>query len=314
MQRAPQTWHHGLIARWWAEFNDDFRPHEVPYFQQYIECDGEPALDVACGTGRLLLPYMRAGLDVDGCDVSADMIELCREKAAREGLSPTLWVQSMHALEPPRRYQTILVCGAFGLGSTREGDLETLRRFHECLQPGGTLLLDIEVPYADTRQWRYWLREERAALPEVSKPPRERRRASDGAEYALHSRIVELDPLDQRLTLAMHAELWRNGTLEAAEDHALNINLYFRNELLLLLGQAGFADVVVQGDHNAEAATSNDDFLVFVAKPGLSISSALTTLRGPLVAQTSIGCSAYPTSGRSAASSRTAPNTATETV
>jgi hypothetical protein len=30
----------------------------------------------------------------------------------------------MHALEPPRRYRTIVVCGAFGLGSTREQDLE----------------------------------------------------------------------------------------------------------------------------------------------------------------------------------------------
>jgi len=76
-----------LVARWWAEFNDGFRPHEVPYFQRYIERGGGPALDVACGTGRLLLPYLRAGLDVDGCDVSPDMIELCRAKAAREGLS-----------------------------------------------------------------------------------------------------------------------------------------------------------------------------------------------------------------------------------
>ena len=87
MPDAPRTWHYGLVARWWAEFNDGFRPHEVPYFQRYIERGGGPALDVACGTGRLLLPYLRAGLDVDGCDVSPDMIELCRAKAAREGLS-----------------------------------------------------------------------------------------------------------------------------------------------------------------------------------------------------------------------------------
>ena len=71
---GSQTWHDGLVARWWAEFNDDFRPHEIPYFQGRIERGGEPALDVACGTGRLLLPYHRAGLGVDGCDVSADMI------------------------------------------------------------------------------------------------------------------------------------------------------------------------------------------------------------------------------------------------
>jgi SAM-dependent methyltransferase len=264
MGNGAQTWHYGLIARWWAEFNDDFRPHEIPYFQRFIERDGQPALDVACGTGRLLVPYLLSGLDVDGCDVSADMVELCREKAAREGLSPTLFVQPMHELDPPRRYKTIFVCGAFGLGSTREQDFEALRRFHEYLEPGGTLLLDIEVPYADTRQWRYWLREQRETLPELRKPARERRLASGGAEYGLRSRVVELDPLAQRVTLEMHAEMWRNGTLQSEENRVLNIGLYFRNELLLMLDRAGFADIVVQGDHNDEEATSDDDFLVFV--------------------------------------------------
>jgi hypothetical protein len=42
------------------------------------------------------------GLDVDGCDVSADMTAICREKSEREGLSPTLFVQPMHELDPPR--------------------------------------------------------------------------------------------------------------------------------------------------------------------------------------------------------------------
>jgi SAM-dependent methyltransferase len=266
MDDAAQTWHYGLIARWWAEFNDDFRPHEIPYFHRYIERDGQPALDVACGTGRLLLPYLRAGLDVDGCDVSADMIELCREKAAREGLSPTLFVQPMHELHPPRRYRTIFVCGAFGLGSTREQDFEALRLFYEYLEPDGTLLLDIEVPYADSKQWRYWLREKRGALPEAPRPTRERRRASDGAEYALGSRIVELEPLSQRVTLAMHAEKWRDGLLHAEEDHLLTIGLYFPNELLLMLERAKFTNVIVEGDHNDREATSDDDFLVFVAR------------------------------------------------
>ena len=63
-----------------------------------------------------------------------------------------------------------------------------------------------------------------------------------------------------------HAERWRDGKREAEEKHVLNIGLYFRNELLLMLERAGFRDVVVEGDHNDAEATSDDDFLVFVAR------------------------------------------------
>src|SRR3954471_4387091 len=121
VQGEPQTWHYGLVAKWWSEFNVD--GPEVPYFQAIIERFGQPALDVACGTGRLLLPYLRAGLDVDGCDISEDMLALCREAAAREGLSPTLYAQAMYELDLPRRYRTIVVCGGLGLGSSRAQDL-----------------------------------------------------------------------------------------------------------------------------------------------------------------------------------------------
>lgn len=261
----PQTWHYGIVAKWWSEFNDDVRSHELAYFQRFIERDGQPALDVACGTGRLLRPYLRAGLDVDGCDVSADMIAACRERAEREGLSPTLYVQPMHELDLPRTYRTIFVCGAFGLGSTREQDRQALERMYEHLEPGGTLLLDTELPYADPHQWKYWLKEERANLPEAAQPPGERRLASDGAEYTLRSRIVELDPLEQHVTLEMRAEMWRDGELEAEELHRLDIGLYFKNELLLMLERSGFGQVIVHGEHTEAKPTSDDDFVVFVA-------------------------------------------------
>jgi SAM-dependent methyltransferase len=262
----PQTWHHGLVATWWAEFNDDFRPHEIPYFEKYIEDGGEPALDVGCGTGRLLLPYLRAGFDVDGCDVSADMVALCREKADREGFTPGLWAQPMHELDAPRKYKTIYCCGAFGLGSTREQDEEALRRFRAALEPGGTLLVDIEVPYADKRTWAYWLPQDRAALPEEPREPRERRRAGDGDEYALVSRIVDVDPLGQRLVYEMRAQQWRGDDVIADETRSVTINLYFAHELAAMIERAGFADVEVQGDHNDAPATADDDFIVFVAR------------------------------------------------
>lgn len=258
-----QTWHHGLVARWWAEFNRD--GPEIEYFRPFVE-RGQPALDVGCGTGRLLLPYAAGGLDVDGCDVSADMIELCRERAEQEGLAPTLFVQPMHELDPPRRYRTIFVCGAFGLGSSRDEDARALAKFHEHLEPGGTLVLDNEVPYANERLWSRWTARGRGELPAAWGPRPEPRRASDGADYALQSRHVALDSLAQRATLEIRAFRWREGVLEAEEGHTLTMNLYFTNELRSMLERAGFVVDAIHGDHRPEPPTSESDFVVFVAR------------------------------------------------
>jgi SAM-dependent methyltransferase len=260
----PQTWHYGVVARWWAEFNAS--GPEIAYFQTFIEQDGEPALDVACGTGRLLVPYLQAGLDVDGCDISPDMLALCRERAEREGLSPTLYAQPMHQLDLPRRYRTIIVCGGFGLGGNRDHDMEALRRLREHLEPGGVLLLDNEVPYADTKSWSRWLKDERAALPESWRPPGERRRASDGTEYELRSRIVQFDPLSQRVTMEMRGSMWRDGQLVAEDEHTLKMTLYFTNEVRLMLESAGFSNVVIRGDYTDAEPTGDTEFVVFVAR------------------------------------------------
>jgi ubiquinone/menaquinone biosynthesis C-methylase UbiE len=261
---GPQTWHYGVVARWWALFNTN--GPEIAYFQRFIEDGGEPALDVACGTGRLLVPWLRAGLDVDGCDISADMLALCRERAEREGLSPQLYAQPMHALQLPRRYRTIVVCGGFGLGSTREQDFAALRRFHDLLEPGGLLLLDNETPYNQKWMWKYWLADERASLPEAWPEPGERRTGPDGAQYALRARMVDADPLAQSATMEMRGWMWRDGELVAEDEHRLTLNLYFRNELELMLEKAGFADIAVRGDYTDEEPTADSGFLVFVAR------------------------------------------------
>ena len=150
MTAQPQTWHHGLVADWWAEFNLD--GPEIDYFGRFVAA-GQPALDAGCGAGRLLVPWLQAGYDVDGCDVSADMVARCRARAEREGLNPTLLFQPLHELDPPRSYRTVVVCGVFGIGSTRAQDEEALRRLYSALEPDGTLLLDNEVPWANARRW-----------------------------------------------------------------------------------------------------------------------------------------------------------------
>jgi SAM-dependent methyltransferase len=272
MSTEPQTWHYGVVARWWAEFNRT--GPEIDYFRRFVE-EGEPALDVACGTGRLLLPYLRARLDVDGCDISADMLAQCRALAEREALSPNLYAQAMHELDLPRRYRTVFVCGGFGLGSDRDQDAEALRRFYGHLEPGGLLVFDVEVPYADAALWQYWLKERRADLPHPWREPRERRRGSDGAEYALQARIVDLDPLAQRVTREIRAFMWRDGELVAEEEHRLTETFSFKNELVLMLERAGFVDVEVRGQHNDRPPTPEDDFLVYLARRPQAQSAAV---------------------------------------
>jgi SAM-dependent methyltransferase len=260
----PQTWHYGVVARWWAEFNTD--GPEVPYFQSVIERYGQPALDVACGTGRLLVPYLRAGLDVDGCDISPDMLAVCQEAASSAGLAPRLYQQAMHELDLPRLYKTIFLCGAFGLGGDRSLAQKALQRLYDYLEPGGVLALDHYLPYGDAKQWQYWLPENRSQLPEDWRPPGERKRAADGTEYELRSRLVDLDPLEQLITMQMRAEQWRDGVLVAQEEYTLKESLYFKHEILLMLERAGFSDVSVYGGYSGLEATSEHTVLVFIAK------------------------------------------------
>jgi SAM-dependent methyltransferase len=260
---SARTWHHGLVAEWWAEFGVD--GPEIEYFRRFV-ADGQPALDAGCGSGRLLIPWIRSGLDVDGCDASTDMVARCRERARREGLEPTLFVQSLHELDPPRRYRTIVVCGVFGLGSTRAQDEEALGRLHAALEPGGLLALDIELPWVNPRLWVQWTREERELLPEPWPASGERNRASDGREYELRTRTLAIDPLDQTLVLEIRIEKLNDGGRVALEEHTLSMRMYFPTELMLLLERTGFADIEVRGDHNDAPPTTADDFLVYFAR------------------------------------------------
>jgi len=261
------TWHHGLIARYWAEFNLA-EPGELAYYRAAIERFGQPALDLGCGTGRLLLPLLDAGLDVDGADISPDMLALCAERGRRDGLEPTLHAKAMHELDLPRRYRTVYICDSFGIGGRRDRDLETLRRVRRHLEPGGVLVFSQELPIndVDERRWARWLPGRREGLPRAWPPEGERRRAADGDEYELVGRLASLDPLEMRQTLEMRARLWRDGVAVTEEIGRLDESLYFVPEILLMLRVAEFAEVAVEGRYNGRPATPDDGTVVFVAR------------------------------------------------
>jgi len=252
------TWHHGLMARWWANFNLD--GPEIAFFRSYVAA-GQPALDVGCGSGRLLVPWVSDGLDVDGVDASADMIDVCRIAARSAGCDPALYVQPTHRLDLPRRYGSIINCGSFGLGGSRADDTEGLHRLRAHLLPGGVLALDYEVTEFD-EDWGEW--PIRPANP-TPPPSHARRLGPDGFHYALRHRFTAVDVAERSLTREMQVWQWQGDELVAHETHALVANVYSSSEIVTLLESVGFSDVHVLGGYHDGPPTELDGFHVFVA-------------------------------------------------
>ncbi len=261
------TWHYGLIARWWAEFNTA-EPDELAYLAAAIERFGQPALDLGCGTGRLLIPLLATGLDIDGVDISADMLALAEAAARREGLTTTLTRHALHELDLPRTYRTIYAAGVFGIGGRRERDREALRRVHRHLEPGGAFIFDVELPYNDRTEesWARWLAGHRDDLPRPWPETGDRRRTADGDEIELISRLAALDPLAQVHRYEMRARLWHDGAIVAEEEDSLLECLYFAQEVAGMLESAGFVDVKVEGRYAGEQAIPDDGTVVYVAR------------------------------------------------
>ena len=210
----------------------------------------------------MLLLLIQSGFEVDGCDVSPDMLAQCRAKAAKAGFTPKLFEQSSDDLALSRTYGTIYICDSFGT----VGNLEAVRRCHQHLAPGGALVFNVTLPYAEADRWRFWIPEESRSLPEPWPEESTRRRAADGDEIELRSRRLAFDPLEQMWTREIQATLWHEGEAVQREEHILHERSFFRNELVLMLRYAGFSEVAVYGGYDGSAAASDDLRLVITAR------------------------------------------------
>jgi SAM-dependent methyltransferase len=259
----PLSWHFGLMAERCAKFIT--ATPQLDYLRSQIDHFGQPVLDVACGTGRLLLPLLRMGIDIDGVDLSEDMLAHPRAVTEVEGLANLLAVQPMHDFHLPRRYRTIYICDSFGLAGSRRNDLETLRRCYEHLEEGGALVVNIEAEYRHADSWKEWLKEYRDTLPEPWPEPSTSQTAPDGSQYFSQFRMLEINPLELYFIRQVRMQKWTGGELVASQESSLRGNFYFKPELYLMLQVAGFRDIQVTGDFTGQPATPDSGELVFTA-------------------------------------------------
>lgn len=109
-----------------------------------------PVLDVPCGTGRVLLPLLQDGIDIEGVDLSATMLDRLKQKAAALGLQPRVHQASMTDFQLDRPFALIVCpCNSFAHNLTTEDQLDSLRHFREHLLPGGLLVIDSFFPSKD---------------------------------------------------------------------------------------------------------------------------------------------------------------------
>jgi hypothetical protein len=103
---------------------------------------GRALLDVACGTGKSFLPFLKRGYAVTACDISPEMVALARAKAP----GAELFVADMRALGRVGSFDLITCLDDSVNYLVEEGDLDAaFACLAANLAPGGVLVFDVNT-------------------------------------------------------------------------------------------------------------------------------------------------------------------------
>ena len=107
-------------------------------------------LELGSGTGRLLVPLAERAFDVQGVELSPEMVARMRDKPGAEGI-PVL-VGDMSAFSLEARFDIVLLAynTLFSL-LTQERQVQCLERAAAHLEPDGQLVLECYAPYPMTK-------------------------------------------------------------------------------------------------------------------------------------------------------------------
>ena len=234
-----------------ATFEDD-----VAMYLGFAKRTGGPVLELACGTGRLLVPLAREGQRAVGVDSSGPMLEVARQALADAGLAGRVELHraDMCELVLDERFRLAIVAlDSFGLLSRRSDQLAALARIHHHLVDGGLLVLDVANGNLRGGEARDELVLQHAGTDPLSGRPLSKWTA----------RSTDLAHQIDYFTY-FYDVVREDGTV-ARQTAELRLRYFGRYELELLLERAGLRVEALYGSYDLASFTSESERLIAVA-------------------------------------------------
>jgi SAM-dependent methyltransferase len=249
----------------------DLYDHVVPYrdrpdvafFVDAAVKAGGPVLEVGCGTGRVLIPTARAGVDVVGLDLSEHMLTVCRRRLRDEpeAVRSKVWLAQadMRRFELGRTFALATIpFRPFQHLLTVEDQLSCLESIRRHLVSRGGLILDLFNPSLDLLTNRP-LGEELAGEPGFQTP--------DGRRVVRRHKTVAHDRFNQIGDFELIYEVEHPDGRKERLVQSFRLRYLFRFEAEHLLARAGFAVEHLYADFDrSEYGSKYPGELLFVAR------------------------------------------------
>jgi len=245
--------YNGFAAEFWGHMGGNAPESDLSFFENVIREGGGLALDLTCGSGKHMVPYLKAGLQVDGVDASQTLLDACKSRAAEIGKNPGLYCQMMQSLDLPHRYQTIFISvGSFMLLKDREDAMKTLIGCFKYLLPGGKLYVSVFRPKeADDPAYRG-----RRTMGSSTRP-------EDRATVRVECWTENVDSWHQVITERRRYTVTQPEQSTRIQEAVMYLRWYGKDELLTMFELAGFVDPLVYRDFTTDEAFEWKDELVF---------------------------------------------------
>ena len=233
------------------------------YVDEVSSADGK-VLELASGTGRVLLPIARSGKEIVGVERSRGMLDRCREKLAAEPSDVQARVR-LHSADirdfalEDRFAVVIIPFRAMQHLLSVDDQLACLDCIRRQLVPGGRLVFDVFNP--DFARLSATTGEEFEDTPDTLLP--------DGSHFRRTGRIVAVHRVDQvnDVELIYHITPAGGGEVER-RVHAFPMRWYLRFELEHLLARAGFSLECFYGNFDRSPLSDASPEIVVAARAG----------------------------------------------